>query len=91
MADQFSPTYRVTDQSGVTHYTCIVEDASRPGGVCDHDATDFELFTMHMEQRHAGTLIEEPPARESAAEAEDAEEAPEAEAAERPPDEPPPA
>jgi hypothetical protein len=57
-----TPTYQTSDQGGVTHYTCLVQDASRPGGVCSHDATDFELFTMHMAQRHGGILIEAPAA-----------------------------
>jgi hypothetical protein len=56
-----TPTYTVTDQGGVTHYTCLVPDASRPGGVCSHDATDMELFTAHMDHRHAGIMIAAPP------------------------------
>jgi hypothetical protein len=57
-----TPTYQTSDQGGVTHYTCLVQDASRPGGVCSHDATDFELFTLHMQQRHGGFMIEAPSA-----------------------------
>src|SRR5262245_17043134 len=55
-----TPTYTVTDQGGVTHYTCLIQDASMPGGVCSHDATDFELFKSHMDIRHAGVMVAAP-------------------------------
>jgi len=60
MAEDPTPTYRVEKDDDATYYTCLVTDAGRPDGICGHEATDLDLFTQHMNQRHAGTMVAEP-------------------------------
>jgi hypothetical protein len=55
MADSLSPTYRIRDEAGTPHYVCLL---------CDHEATDADLFTLHMQQSHAGWMLREPPSEE---------------------------
>ncbi len=51
------PTYRTeTTPDGTQYYVCLVCEQEEQA----HWAKDFELFTMHMAQRHAGRMIEAP-------------------------------
>jgi hypothetical protein len=54
------PTYRVDKDDETTTYTCLIPDAGKPDALCGHQATDLDLFTQHMMQRHAGVMIPEP-------------------------------
>jgi hypothetical protein len=60
MSEEPTPTYRVEKEEDVTLYTCLVGDAGRPDGICGHEASDLDLFTQHMAQRHAGLMVVEP-------------------------------
>jgi hypothetical protein len=57
MADAPAPTYRVENVDGADRYVCIIPYAGLPDDICGHWAVDFELFSMHMEQRHNGDLV----------------------------------
>lgn len=51
------PTYRVeTQDDGSQLFTCLWCEAEGR----EHVATDAELFTQHMAQRHDGTMLPAP-------------------------------
>jgi hypothetical protein len=54
------PTYRLEKDDDQTQYTCLIPHAGKPDDICGHQATDLDLFTQHMMQRHAGVMIPEP-------------------------------
>lgn len=63
-----SPTYYVTkDTNDQDIYNCLYCEQSG----AEHHATDLELFTKHMEQRHDGRMLEGPEEAARAGEAED--------------------
>jgi hypothetical protein len=53
MADDPNATYATYTADGTQHYVCLL--CPVPPG---HEATDLDLFTQHMNQRHAGTMTE---------------------------------
>ena len=53
MANTLDPTYRLVPHTDPQCYQCLL---------CPHESTDPDLFTLHMQQRHAGWMLREPPA-----------------------------
>jgi hypothetical protein len=57
------PTYRMdTAEDGTPVYVCLV----CAGQGSEHHATDMELFTLHMQQRHDGRMVNEDEAQRPA-------------------------
>jgi hypothetical protein len=55
MPTPFDPTYRIEPVGALpSAYVCLLCE----GAGSEHHATDVDLFTLHMQQRHDGRMID---------------------------------
>jgi len=59
MPDAPAPTYRVDHVGDTERYVCILPYMGMPDDICGHWSPTLELLTQHMQQQHAGVMIEE--------------------------------